>query len=110
MIDMVTFKQKEAKTLTLTVKENGNPVSLVGAVLFLGVKRTKGDAEYVFSKGDADFNKGQAAQGIVSVLLSTGDLTQEPGPYVGELKVSYPDGTIDKSADLTLVIKQAVTG
>lgn len=108
MAKVLTFKQKEAKPLTLTVREDGNPVNLTGAGLFLGVKRNKSDAEYVFFKEDEDFNKTDAANGVVSVLLSTSDLDQIAGPYVGELKVSYLDGTIDKSADLQIIINQAV--
>lgn len=110
MTNLAVFKQREAKTLTLTVKEDGNPVNLEGAQLFLGVKKYKEEATYAFFKGDGEFNKTRAADGVVSVFLSAADLDQEPGPYVGELKVNYPDGTIDKSMDLTLVINQAVTG
>ncbi len=109
MTEVLTFKQKEAKTVTLTVKENGNPVNLSGAELFLGVKRDKSDAAYVFSKGDEEFQKAQAAAGIVTVFLTASDLDQEAGPYVGELRVRYPDGTIDKSADLRLVVQQSIT-
>lgn len=109
MTKVLTFKQKEAKTLTLTVKEDGTPVNLTGVELFLAVKRNKGDAEYAFSKEDDDFDKTNAANGVVSVLVSTTDLDQIAGPYVGELKVSYLDGTIDKSADLQIIINQAVT-
>lgn len=109
MTEVLTFKQKEAKTVTLTVKEKGSPVNLAGAELFLGVKRDKGDVSYVFSKGDGDFQKARATEGVISVFLTTSDLDQEAGPYVGELRVRYPDGTIDKSADLRLVVNQAVT-
>lgn len=109
MSKQVAFKQKEAKILTLTVTENGNPVNLAGAELFLGVKKNKSDASYVFSKADADFNKAQAASGIVTVFLTNTDLDQEAGPYVAELRVSYLDGTIDKSTDLILIINKAIT-
>lgn len=109
MSKQVAFKQKEAKNLTLTVNENGNPVNLVQAELFLGVKKHKNDAGFIFSKADADFNKAQAANGIVTVFLTATDLDQEAGPYVAELRVSYLDGTIDKSTDLILVINQAIT-
>ena len=109
MNKQVTFKQKEAKILTLTINENGNPVNLTGTELFLGVKKHKNDVGYVFSKADADFNKAQAASGIVTVFLTPIDLDQEAGPYVAELRVGYLDGTIDKSTDLILVINQAIT-
>jgi hypothetical protein len=110
MANSVSLKQGEAKTLKLTVTDRGEAVDLTNATLFLGVKRQKSDAQYTFSKLDAAFDKGQAAQGKVSVFLAGADTTQIPGPYVGELKVTYP-GTptvIDKSSDLVLIIEEAV--
>lgn len=105
----VSFKRGEAKRLTLKVQANGAPVDLSGAELLLGVKKTKADSEFVLSKADGDFNKAQAGDGIVSVFLSSSDLDREAGLYVGELKVDFPDGTVDKSLDLALVIEPAVT-
>ena len=105
------LKQGEAKTLTLTVKEDGAPADLTGATLFLGVKKIKSDQEYTFSKDDEDFDKGQAAQGTVSIFLAAADTGQEPGPYVGELKVTFPGSpqVVEKSGDLALVVQEAVT-
>ena len=105
----VSFKRGEAKHLTLTVQANGAAVNLTGADLLLGVKKTKADSEFVLSKADQDFNKTQAGVGIVSVFLSSSDLDREAGLYVAELKVEFPDGTVDKSLDLALVIEPAVT-
>jgi hypothetical protein len=112
MAKAVTIKQGEAKTLKLTVTEDGAVVNLTGATLFLGVKKTKADAAYAFSKDDADFGKGQADTGLIKVFLSGTDTAQPPGPYVGELKVTYPGSpaTIEKSTDLMLIIEEAVTG
>jgi hypothetical protein len=105
------LKQKEAKTLTLTVTRDGSPVDLSGCTLFLGVKHHKDDTQYTFSKNDADFDKSQTAQGVVSVFLSGDDLDQDPGDYVAELKVQFSGSpaVIDKSADFYLLIQQAVT-
>lgn len=111
MAKFVTIKQGEAKTLTFTVTDNGAVVNLTGATLFLGVKKKKPDAAYIFSKDDADFDKGQAAQGIITVFLTAADTAQTPGPYVGELKVSWPGNParVDKSSNLALIIEEAVT-
>lgn len=109
----VILKQGEAKTLTLTViDENGAAVNLTDCTFFLGVKRQKGDASYTFSKEHSAFEVSQAAQGIVSVFLADTDTNQAPGPYVGELKVTFPGAppaTVEKSGDLTLIIERAVT-
>jgi hypothetical protein len=106
------LKQGEAKTLTLTVKDGkGVPVNLTAATLFLGVKKSKSDADYALSKDNAAFDRSQAAQGIVSVSLSAVDTAGEEATYIGELKCSWPGppAVVDKSADFYLQIKQAVT-
>jgi hypothetical protein len=105
------LKQKEAKALSLTVKKDEAAVDLSGCTLLLGVKRSKNEVDYAFSKEDADFDKSRAAEGIVSVFLSDTDLDQIPGTYVAELKVQFPGSpaAIDKSADFFLTIQQAVT-
>ena len=112
MAETITLKQGEAKLLTLTVTdESGAAVNLSGCTLFLGVRRPKGEA-YAFSKVQSDFNLSQAGQGIVSVFLGNTDTTQTPGPYVGELKVTFPGAapnTVEKSGDLALSIERAVT-
>ena len=55
--------------MTLTVTDqNGEAVDLTGATLALAVKAKKTDTEETFTKEDADFNKSQQAQGIVSVF------------------------------------------
>ena len=109
----ITLKQGEAKTLTLTVTDkDGAAVDLTDCTLFLAAKSHKTEAEYVFSKEHSDFDLSQAAQGIVSVFLTGTDTNQVPGPYVGELKVSFPGtppATVEKSGDLTVIIEAAVT-
>ena len=108
-----TIKQGEAKNLTLTVTDNnGGTVDLSGCTLFLAVKRHKGDEDYAFSKDHAAFDLSLAAQGIVSVFLGNSETQQTPGPYVGELKVTFPGeppATVEKSGDLGLTIERAVT-
>jgi hypothetical protein len=113
MADTITLKQGEAKKLTLTVTDESNAaVDLSGTTLFLGVKKKKGDPDYAFSKNHSAFDLNQAAQGIVSVFLEDMDTDLTPGPYVGELKVTFPGAapaTMEKSGDLALTIERAVT-
>jgi hypothetical protein len=112
MAETITLKQGEAKLLTLTVTDaSGAAVNLSGCTLFLGVKKPKGE-DYTFSKDQGDFNLSQADQGIVSVFLGDTDTNQTPGPYVGELKVTFPGAapnTVEKTGDLALTIERAVT-
>jgi hypothetical protein len=109
MQTIITLKQGEARTLTFTITQAGAPVVLTGAAFLLGVKKTKADAECLFSKEDAAFDKSQAAQGVVAVPLLATDTNQEPGSYYLELKTTLADESIDKSDDIALVIQKAVT-
>lgn len=110
MAKNVSLKQGEARTLTITVTdENGAVVILSSATLFLGVKKRKSDDTYIFFKDDEDFDKSQAVNGIVSVDLTAEDTNQTPWSYIGELKITFADSSVNKSADLTIAIEQAVT-
>jgi len=104
----LTFKQGETKTIELRVKNaDGAPADLSEATLYFGVKKNKNDAAYAFSKDDEDFDKSQAALGIVTFGLLAADSNLVPGPYIGELECSWPN-IIDKSLDLTIEVKRAV--
>jgi hypothetical protein len=110
MANKLVIKQGEAKTVTFTVKDGlGSGVDLSGAALLLGVKKDKSEAEYTFSKDDPEFDKSQAANGIVSVNLSAADTDQPEATYIGELKCSWTGPVIKKSEDFFLQIKRAVT-
>lgn len=109
MSELTNIKQGEKKFLVLTVKDaNGQLVDLSGAALFLGFKSKKTDTTYTFSKEDASFDKSNGASGEVSVLLTETD-TATAGKFIGELKVTFQDTTIEKSVDFYLYIEQAVT-
>ena len=77
--------------------------------LLLGVKKDKPEAEYTFAKADEEFNKSQAANGIVSVNLTPADTDQPEATYVGELKCAWSGPVIKKSEDFFLHIMRAVT-
>jgi hypothetical protein len=112
MSNKLTLKSGEAKTITLTVTDDaGAAVNISAATLLLGVKKSKDDAAYTFSKLDAAFDKSQAALGIVTVALTSADTVQTEGTYYGELKCSWvgPPAVVNKSADFFLVIKQSIT-
>ena len=110
MAEKLIFKQGEAKTITFSVKDAaGVAVDLSAATLLLGVKKDKSEEDYVFSHEDADFDKTQAASGIVAVDLSAEDTDQPEGTYVGELKCEWAGPAIKKSEDFFFQIKRAVT-
>ena len=110
MSNKLTIKSGEAKTITFTVKDTlGTGVDLSGAALLLGVKKDKSEEEYTFSKTDQEFDKSQAANGIVSVNLSAADTNQPEATYIGELRCAWDGPVIKKSEDFFLQVKRAVT-
>ena len=110
MLNKLIIKQGEAKTITFTVTDAlGGGVDLSGAALLLGVKKDKSEADYTFSKADQEFDKSQAASGIVSVNLSAADTDQPEATYIGELKCAWDGPAIQKSEDFFWQIKRAVT-
>jgi hypothetical protein len=110
MSNKLVIKQGEAKTITFTVKDaQGTGVNLTGATLLLGVKKDKSEADYTLAKADADFDKSQAANGVVAVNLSAADTTQPEATYIGELRCAWAGPVIKKSEDFYLQIKGAVT-
>jgi hypothetical protein len=106
----VRVKQKEAKTLRFTCRSNGTPVDLSSATLAFMVKaaKTDSDNQAKISKVDADFGKSQAVAGIITLPISASDLNQTAGLYLGELKITFAASAIDKSADISIIIEQAV--
>lgn len=110
MANKLVIKQGEAKIISFTVNDaQGAGVDLSGAALLLGIKKDKSDSDYTFSKADQDFDKSQAANGIVAVNLAAADTNQPEATYVGELRCAWGDSMIKKSEDFFLQIKGAVT-
>lgn len=110
MVNKLVIKQGEAKMISFTVKDaQGIGVDLSGAALLLGVKKDKSDEDYTFAKTDEEFDKSQAASGIVSVELSAADTDQPEATYIGELRCAWDGPVIKKSEDFFIQVKRAVT-
>ena len=108
----VTFYQGEARSIPFRVKDKntGAWLDLSGASFMLGVKRSPDDANLVFTKLDADFDKSGIANGYLSVFLTTSDTWQEPWAYLAELRI-VKSGTPVPVGKLRfdLEIEQAIT-
>lgn len=104
----LSFKQGEARTVTFTITENGSPVDLTGTTIVMGVKRSKADSSYTILIEDAEFDKSQEQNGIISCFINASDTNIEPGTYVLELMISFSNGVIEKTADASLIIQRAV--
>lgn len=108
-MSLVGIKQGESKSLILIVRDaDGSATDLSSTTLFLGIKRSKSDSAYVIQKDNSDFVRTQEATGIVTVLLTEED-TAASGQFIGELKVQFEGGNIEKSSDFKLTIEKAVT-
>jgi hypothetical protein len=100
--------KKEAKTITFTIKdESGNAIDVSSATLkFCIAADIKSSA--IVTINDGNFNKDQAAAGIVSFQLSA-DNTDRDGNFVGELKTQFSDSNIDKTTPITISIGKTIT-
>jgi len=110
----ISVKQKEEKTVTFTITQNSQALDVSGGEYKFAVKQSKDDAAYLIEKDHSDFDDTNASSGILRVTLTENDLDMDPGEYVAELKVdlnpssSGGSGGIDKSADLSMEVLQAV--
>ncbi len=110
----LVIKQGEAKNITLTVTDQDSAaVDLSAATLFLGIKKEKSDAAYAFSKDDADFDKSQAASGIILFFITADEsnqlLTLPLETFTAELKATFPGSpeSVEISADFYLIFEQS---
>lgn len=110
MAQSVVHKRGEAAPLVYRVTdENGAAISLVGCTFFMGVKNNEFDTAFVLTKADTEFDKTRVEEGIFSVFLTSTDLNLEPGIYPAGIRITFPNGVIDKSLEFDLVIEPART-
>ena len=77
-----TLKQGEAKYVRFDLRQDGSPANLSGATFFLGFKTAPEATDFVITKDDQLFDKAQAVNGVVRVLLNTADTLRDPATYV----------------------------
>lgn len=104
----IKIKQKEAKTLTFTIKDSDGAVIDVSSATLTFIVKSGMEGTLIFTKDDADFDKTDAANGVVSVVLTTTD-TDRTGTYIGELKTHFSDTNIDKSSNIEIIMQKAIT-
>lgn len=105
----IAIKRKEAKLVTFTIKDNAGAVIDVSdptSVSFMVKDKVGGTT--VISKANSDFDKTNAANGVVTVTLTVSD-TAIVGTYIGELKIQFSATSIDKSDFINMTIKDSIT-
>jgi hypothetical protein len=105
-MDERDFYQGEVRPLIFEVYYQGSPMNLSDCTFGLEVRRTPDDPVYIL-KSDSNFDKSQAANGIVLVTLTAADLS-EVGTFYGQLAVTDSGGLVRKSEPFMLIIKPAI--
>lgn len=107
---MVEFKQGEADpALQFTITDSsGSAVDVSSATLSLEIKRNKLEDTANISKADGDFDKTDAATGVVTVPITSTDTDITPGSYFGELKATFSASDVSITADFYFEITRSV--
>jgi len=102
------MKQGEAKTITFTVTDSdAAAVDCSSTTCSFQVVLTKG-ATPVITKADGDFDKTDAATGILTIDISDTESDITSQFYIGELGITFTASNIDKSEDIKFIIDEAV--
>lgn len=100
--------QGEQKVLRFEVTDSaGQEVDLTGVELALKIVQAEDFTTVMCEKATGDFNVVQAARGIVKCTLTSANLATA-GNWLGQLKMTFTDATIDKSVRFDLVVETAI--
>ena len=103
----ITMKQREAKPITLTITDSdGTGVDCSSTTCSFKLVQKHGGTVFM-EKEDADFDKTDAATGILVFDISTTDSNIPAYVYTGEAKIIFTSTNIDKSQDIVFTIEKA---
>lgn len=102
---LIKGEQKILK-FTLTDKITKLPVNLTGCTLEFKMQIQGGGAKVII-KTDSQFDKTQAASGIVKITLTSDDL-DTIGKFDCQLKIIFPNGEIDKSEQFNIYVDSEI--
>jgi hypothetical protein len=101
---LIKGEQKILK-LTLTDKDTKLSVNLIGCTLEFKMQ-IQGGAKMII-KTDSQFDKTQAALGIIKFTLTSDDL-DIVGKFDCQLKITFPNGEIDKSEQFNIYVDESI--
>jgi len=105
----ITIKKGEAKDIQFTYTIDGVAQDVSSNTFSFKVKENILSETYVIEKADIDFDKTDAANGIVTCNITTTDSNIEARTYIAEIQMIVIAGTnVDKSTDITFIIDEAV--
>ena len=102
---LIKGEQKILK-FTLTDKDTKLPVVLTGCTLEFKAIMQDSSIKLIV-KADTDFDKTQAALGIVKITLLSTDL-DTVGKYDCQLKITFPNLEIDKSEQFNIYVDESL--
>jgi hypothetical protein len=109
----IRMKKGEQKTVRFRIKDaDGNVIDCTNADYLFGVKESIDDTSYIIEKdsdNSGDFVTTDEANGIVTIEIDSDD-SNRVGRFLGELKVTFSGGEIDKSGTVDVLFEKAVTG
>ena len=106
---MISIKKGEAKDIKFTYTSNDTAIDVSANTFRFEVKKDISDTSPVFVKADGDFDKTDAADGIVYCNINTTDSNNPVGEYIAEIRMIATVGTdVDKSDNIDFIIEEAV--
>lgn len=109
----IKIKNGEAKTITFSVTDASNQaldLSDIDAVDFR-VKSSYSDATNYIAKSTALFDLTNAANGVISVDLSSGNTNAASipaGTYISELRITFTSSNVDISKNIPFIVERSV--
>jgi hypothetical protein len=107
MADIEFERGAATPALVFTVTNSDGSAADVSAATFTFIAREGYGGKAFITKNDADFNKGQAADGIISCPISSTD-TAYPGDYLAGLKIDIGVTNVDKQT-FSFKVKESIT-
>ena len=102
---LIKGEQKILK-LTLTDKDTKLPINLTECTLEFKMPSPGGGGKMII-KTDSQFDKTQAALGIIKFTLTSDDL-DTVGKFDCQLKITFPNGEIEKSEQFNIYVDESI--
>ena len=101
---LIKGEQKILK-LTLTDKDTKLPINLTECTIEFKMQ-VQGGGKMII-KTDSQFDKTQAALGIIKFTLTSDDL-DTVGKFDCQLKITFPNGEIEKSEQFNIYVDESI--
>lgn len=105
----IKIKKGEAKNILFTYTSSGVAQDVSSNTFYFVVKEHC-ESVAIIEKNDIDFDKTNAANGVVSCNLSVTDTDIEEKTYEAEITmIATVDTDVDKSENITFIVSRSIT-